>query len=304
MAEIPFIKMHGLGNDFVIVDIRQKPAALAPFLEEDSLNHLAIRFADRLGGVGCDQFILIEPARHKGTRAHLRFFNSDGSESGACGNGTRCVADFLFKESNTGESILLTTNAGTLEAWQEGSEYRIHVDMGKPFLNWRSIPLAMECDLLHLPLHLPNDLDHGQGAVGVGFGNPHAVFMVKDVNKLNIEAIGAKLEHDSLFPQRANIGFVQKLTDHQFRIRVWERGAGLTLACGSGASAAAVAILLRRLAIRNDDQPIELIPDGGLKYRTKAGDTQSLKAIWRMADDHLILSGPTAFSFQSSMDLD
>jgi len=267
-----FIKMHGAGNDFVVLDLRRGGAA--PTATE------AVAIADRHRGIGCDQIILIGPSKTGVTDLGLVFLNSDGSESGACGNGTRCVADLLMKERGA-DHLALETAAGILDC-ARGRDGRVTVDMGLARTEWRDIPLAEARDTLHLGI--------GEGPakdpVGVGMGNPHAVFFVADVAAIPIEAIGPRLERHKLFPERANIGFAEVRAPDRIRLRVWERGAGLTLACGSGACAALVAAVRRGLTKRK--ATLEL--DGG-----------TLEIEW-LENGHVLMTGPTAIAFHGTID--
>lgn len=272
MRPTDFIKMHGAGNDFVVLDLRHGGAA--PTARE------AIAIADRHRGIGCDQIILIGHAPTGVADLGLVFLNSDGSASGACGNGTRCVADYLMKERGA-DHLALETAAGILDC-ARGRDGRVTVDMGLARTEWRDIPLSEARDTLHLGI--------GEGPVkdpvGVSMGNPHAVFFVPDVAKVPIEAIGPKLEHNKLFAERANIGFAEVRAPDRIRLRVWERGAGLTLACGSGACAALVAAVRRGLAQRK--ATLEL--DGG-----------TLEVEW-LENGHVLMTGPTAISFRGTID--
>jgi diaminopimelate epimerase len=267
-----FVKMHGAGNDFVVLDLRG--GAPAPTAVE------AVAIADRHRGIGCDQIILIGPSKTGIADFGLTFLNSDGSESGACGNGTRCVADLLMQERGA-DHLGLETAAGILDC-ARGPDGRVTVDMGPARTDWREIPLAEPCDTLHLPI--------GEGPVrdpvAVGMGNPHAVFFVADVSGVAVERIGPKLERHKLFPARANIGFAEVRARDRIRLRVWERGAGLTLACGSGACAALVAAARRGLTGRQ----AQLDLDGG-----------TLEIEW-LKNGHVLMTGPTAIAFRGTMD--
>jgi diaminopimelate epimerase len=269
---IPFTKMHGLGNDFVVLDLRDGTAAP----DADA----ARAIADRRRGVGCDQLILIEPASITGADVRLRFLNSDGSESGACGNGTRCVASVLMGEAGA-DRLVMETLAGRLEAIPAPAG-ELTVDMGPALLDWRDIPLAEECDTLHL------DIAQGplEDPVAVNMGNPHSVFFVEDAEDIELGSFGPQIEHHPLFPERTNVEVATVIDRGRIRLRVWERGAGITLACGSGACATAVAAARRDLT----DRKVELIMDGG-----------SLTAEWR-EDNHVLLTGPVATSFTGVLD--
>ena len=273
MGKIPFLKMHGLGNDFVVLDGRR--AAIAVDAEA------ARGLADRRTGIGCDQVILLEPPRHPDAQVLMRIRNPDGGEAEACGNATRCVADLLRRE--TGDArVRIETVAGLLEAetMPDGS---VAVDMGPARTGWREIPLnrAMDTDRVELtlgPLAFP---------VCTNIGNPHATFFVNDAEAVDLAALGPVLEHDPLFSERANIGVAAVRDRRNMRLRVWERGAGITRACGSGACAALVAAHRRGLAERR--AAVEL--DGGI-----------LDIAWR-EDGHVIMTGPVALSFEGAFDV-
>ena len=218
MEPVPFEKMHGCGNDFVVLDGRRAPIPLTPAVLR--------RIGDRHRGVGFDQLLLIE--RDDDDDAKLRFFNTDGSESGACGNGTRCVARFLFDEG-AAPRLRLVVGERRLAA-ELLPDGRIAVVMGEPVLDWQQIPLATACDTLEVPLDVPGL----PRPVAVGLGNPHLVFLVPDLAPIDVESLGAKLEHHPILPERGNIGFAQLTGPDRLRLRVFERGAGLTLTYGSG----------------------------------------------------------------------
>jgi len=267
----PFIKMHGLGNDFVVVDARAQPFGV---------NAEAARaIANRRTGVGCDQLIIIEPSTR--ADAFMRIRNSDGGEVEACGNGARCVASLLLAETDATE-IRIETLAGILPAQAiEGTCFS--VGMGVPRFGWRDVPLAREMDTLHMDLSIgPASQPVLSDPVGLSMGNPHAVFFVADVANVDVVTVGPMLEHHPLFPERANIGIAQVIDRGQIRLRVWERGAGLTQACGSGACAAAVAAARRGLVERQ----VSMLMDGG-----------ELRVNWRDTDDMVLMSGPVATSF-------
>src|ERR1700712_2138444 len=203
---IPFIKMHGAGNDFVIVDERTSIIDFSP----EQVRHLA----DRRRGIGCDQFITLHPPPlHTDADLLMRIRNPDGSEAGACGNATRCVAELLFEQNGRPYQVIRTIS-GDLPA-ERLADGRIRVDMGLARLNWQDVPLAHEADTLHLPL--PGD------PAACGMGNPHATFFVADAETHPVTLDGPRWEHDPLFPQRANIGFAQVLAPDGMRLRVWER---------------------------------------------------------------------------------
>lgn len=268
---LPFNKMHGLGNDFVVIDARSRPVLL-----DDEQKR---RIADRRRGIGCDQLIVLE----RSTRADvfMRIYNPDGSEAGACGNATRCIAGRLMAERGV-EQIVVETISGLLET-RAADRGDIAVDMGEARTGWRDIPVAQECDTLHLPLALGPLSD----PVGVSVGNPHAVFFVPDISAIDLEKVGPELEHAPLFPQRANIEFVQLLAPDLLRMRVWERGAGITQACGSGACATLVAAARRGLTARKAD----VVLDGG-----------TLTVEW-LANNHVLMTGGWTTSYLGEIDV-
>lgn len=277
--QIPFRKMHGLGNDFVVLDAR-----VAPLLDARArplaLSPEATRaVGDRHRGVGFDQLITLEPAAD--ADLFLRFHNTDGSEAGACGNGTRCAASLVLAETGR-DRISIRTIAGMLGA-ERLADGTVRIDMGPPRLEWDAVPLAREMDTLHVPMQADGVSD----AACCSMGNPHATFFVEDLDALDIARIGPLLEHDPLLPDRANIGFVQVLARDHLRLIVWERGAGLTLACGSGACAALVNARRRGLA---DARCTVTLPGGDL-------------VIEQRADGHVLMSGPVATSFTGVLDL-
>jgi diaminopimelate epimerase len=269
-----FAKMQGCGNDFVVFDERSCALGLTAAR--------AAAIADRRTGIGCDQFITIEPPPPgSNADAFMRIRNPDGAEAGACGNATRCVADLLARETGRRTQVIRTV-AGNLAA-EVLADGRVEVDMGPARLDWSEIPLARAMDTLHL------DLARGKIAdpAAVGMGNPHATFFVDDLGALDVAALGADLERDKLFPERANIGFARIEAPDRIRLRVWERGAGLTLACGSGACAALVNAHRRGLTGRR----ASVVVDGG-----------ELEIEW-LTGGHVQMTGPVATSFTGEIDL-
>jgi diaminopimelate epimerase len=236
MSGLPFLKMHGLGNDFVILDDRAGKLGLTVERRRT--------IAHRQLGVGCDQLIVLEPPTERGADIFMRIYNPDGSEAGACGNATRCVASLVMDERRS-DQVTVQTISGLLES-QKAGKGLIAVDMGMARLDWRDIPVAGPCDTNHLPV----GLGPLQDPVGSNMGNPHATFFVDDLDAISLAELGPKLERHSFFPERANIGVAQMMSPSRLRLRVWERGTGLTLACGSGACAAGVAAARRGLAGR------------------------------------------------------
>ena len=266
MTQIPaasglaFMKMHGLGNDFVVIDSRGREAVMTA--------GLARAIGDRHRGVGFDQ--LAEIRGHDDADFALDFWNSDGSIAAACGNATRCVCDHIMTERDI-TSVRLVTARGHLAAVRR-ADGLVSVNMGAPQLGWAEVPLARAVDTLHLPM--PGD------PVAVGMGNPHAVFFVPDAEVVDLARLGPQVEHDPLFPQRTNVEFVTVTGPDRLRMRVWERGAGVTLACGSGVCAVTVAAHLRGLTGRS----VQIDADGG-----------TLEVDWR--DDGVWLAGPVAHAF-------
>lgn len=241
MSSLPFTKMHGLGNDFVILDLRGGLASPTPAL--------ARAIADRRRGVGFDQLITIEDEPTPGLAAYMGIFNPDGSRSGACGNATRCVAHILMQESGT-DAVTLRTDFGPL-ACRAASGGLVRVNMGAPKLDWQDIPLADASDTVRIDVKLgPIDNPSLWGPTAVNMGNPHAVFFVEDADTMAVEGLGPMIENHPMFPERTNVEFCHVIDRGRIRMRVWERGAGITLACGSGACAAVVAGVRRGLIDR------------------------------------------------------
>jgi diaminopimelate epimerase len=268
MAQRTFIKMHGLGNDFVVIDARERAIALSAAE--------ATAIADRHSGVGCDQLLILEkPAKPNLADVFMRILNADGSEAGACGNGTRCVADLLMRESGR-DRLVIETSAGLLDA-ERAPGGRVSVDMGPAKLDWRDIPLKEACDTARVPL----TLGPLKEPVAVNMGNPHAVFFVDDAAGIDLAALGPVLERHAMFPERANIEVAQLVGPDRVRLRVWERGVGITLACGSGACATAVAAARRGLTGRKSTIVLE---------------RGELEIEW-LKDGHVLMTGPVAVSF-------
>jgi diaminopimelate epimerase len=260
---LPFRKMHGAGNDFVILDSRGMAAVCTP--------DLARAIGDRHRGVGFDQ--LAEIRDGEGSDICLDFWNSDGSRAGACGNATRCVASEWMAETGR-DAVTIRTTRGVLSGEMRGDA--VWVNMGPPVLDWDQVPLARDIDLLHLPI--------AGDPVAVGMGNPHAVFFVDDIAEVDVAKRGAEVEHDPLYPQATNVEFVEVRARDEVRMRVWERGTGITLACGSGACAVAVAAHQRGLTERN----IRMEVDGGW-----------LELDWR--EDGVWMTGPVARVFDARL---
>jgi diaminopimelate epimerase len=271
----PFLKMNGLGNDFVVVEARS-----APF-DPSAAEVRAI--ADRASGVGCDQLISLAPSDK--ADAFVRFWNADGVEVDACGNGSRCVGLLLMQASGKDEAVF-ETRAGLLTAVKAG-EGKVSVDMGEPGLRWDQIPLSEAMDTRGIELQvgpIDNPILHTPGAVSMG--NPHVVFFVPDADTAPVREAGSLIERHPLFPEGVNVGFAQVKARDRIRLRVWERGAGLTKACGTGACAALVAASRRNLTGRK--ATLEL--DGG-----------DLVIEWRAEDDHVIMTGGATLDFAGTL---
>ncbi|MBL3585512.1 diaminopimelate epimerase [Rhodovulum sulfidophilum] len=257
---LPFMKMHGLGNDFVVIDRRQGGMPLSA--------GLVAAIADRHRGVGFDQLAVIEPAPDADAR--LVFYNADGSLSATCGNATRCIARHLIDQTGRRE-LTLVTERGRLSA-RDAGEGLTSVNMGPPILDWRGVPLADDVDLDRLPI--------AGEPVATGMGNPHCTFFVADAEAVDLETFGPEHEHHPLFPERTNVQVAHLAGPDRVRMRVWERGTGLTLASGSSSCAVAVAAARRGLTGRS----VTILLDGG-----------ELRIDWR--EDGVWMTGPTAHVF-------
>lgn len=277
MDEIDFIKMHGLGNDFVVIDARARAVPLDPALLR--------AVADRRFGIGFDQLIRIEPAKRAGSAAFMRIYNADGSEVDACGNATRCIGWLLMSETASTQ-VTVDTNAGRLVCSRAGAR-RITVDIGAPIFEWQQIPLACEMDSrqLHFNPPLPDIPGLVGPAVAANIGNPHCIFFVSDVTAIPVSEIGPLVEHHPLFPARVNVSFAEISAPDRIRLRVWERGVGITRACGTAACAVVAAAAQPGVARANRQAHVVL--DGG-----------TLEIDWRNEDNHIYMTGDTAMSFR------
>jgi diaminopimelate epimerase len=279
LANRPFIKMSGLGNEIVVVDMRRQAG---------TIDAADARAAARPNGAPYDQLMALYAPRTPGTDAYVRIYNNDGSEAGACGNGMRCVAELLFKEAGK-SALTLETTAGLLSCWKGDRPLISTVDMGKPRFAWNEIPLAKKfedtrvIDLRIGPIEEP--ILHSPSVVSMG--NPHAIFWVDDVASHDLRKIGPLVENHPIFPERANVSLAQVASREHLVIRTWERGAGLTKACGSAACAAAVAAA--RLGLVGRALTVAL-PGGELRIE------------WRTADDHVLMTGPVAFEYEGKFD--
>ena len=262
---LSFMKMHGLGNDFVVIDAREGRDPVTPAL--------ARALGDRHRGVGFDQLAVILPGQ--GTDFTLEFWNSDGSKAGACGNATRCVSDWMMRQLGRND-VSLTTERGTLAAVRR-ADGLVSVNMGAPILDAAAIPVAAD------PMALPLAGD----PVAVGMGNPHCIYFVEDAEAVDVAGLGPLIERDPIFPERTNVEFAAVVAPDHLRMRVWERGAGITLACGSGTCATAVAAHLRGLTGRH----VIVDVDGG-----------RLEIDWRA--DGVWMTGPTALVFTAELTAD
>ncbi|MGB3867547.1 MAG: diaminopimelate epimerase [Xanthobacteraceae bacterium] len=279
LANHAFAKMNGIGNEIVVLDLRQSGAAITA---EDAR---AIASPD---GVPYDQLMVLQPPRAAGTEAFVRIYNNDGSEAAACGNGMRCVARQTF--AATGQSALtFETRAGLINCWQGGAPGLYTVDMGPPRLGWKDIPLAEEFrDTRYIELQIgPIDKPILHSPSVVSMGNPHAIFWVDDIHDYDLARLGPLLENHPIFPERANITLAHIVDRDHIEMRTWERGAGLTRACGSAACATAVAAA----RLKRTGRVVQMTLPGG-----------ELTIEWRERDDHVLMTGPAAFEYEGRFD--
>lgn len=274
MNPLPFIKMHGLGNDFVVLDARRHSIALTP--------EAIRRLGDRRRGVGFDQLLTLLPS--DSAACYMRIDNSDGSSAGACGNGTRCVARLLLEESGAAE-VGIDSPGGLLHA-RRAPEGLVTVNMGAPRFGWRDVPLAREMDTLHVDLAVEAGGCRLSGPVALSMGNPHAVFFVDDAEAVPLEVVGPLVERHELFPDRANCSVANVRADGSIRLRVFERGAGITQACGSGTCATYAAARRRNLV----NGPARIDLDGG--------------SLWMDMNDkgEILMTGPASLSYRGEID--
>ena len=274
----PFVKMNGLGNEIVVLDLRAAPGLITA---------AEARAIARPGAVPFDQLMALYPPRTAGTEAFVRIFNSDGSEAGACGNGMRCIAALVSKATGK-KTLAFETPAGVAACMIETMPGTVTVDMGAPRLRWDEIPLAEEFrDTRAIELQIgpiDNPVLHSPSAVSMG--NPHVIFWVDDVAAHDLARFGPMLENHPIFPERANISLAQLAGPDHLIVRTWERGAGLTRACGSAACAAAVAAVRTK---RTGRQVRVTLPGGDLAVE------------WRESDDHVLMSGPVEFEFEGKL---
>lgn len=278
LANHPFVKMNGIGNEIVVVDMRRGGGPIA--VEE-------ARAAAGPQGAPYDQLMALYPPRTPGTDAFVRIYNNDGSEAGACGNGMRCVADIVSRESGK-DALAFETAAGVLNCWKSAGGM-FTIDMGVPRFKWNEIPLAEEFrDTRAIELQIgPIDKPMLHSPSAVSMGNPHAIFWVDDVNAYDLPRFGPLLENHPIFPERANITLAHIVARDHIVIRTWERGAGLTKACGSAACATAVAAA----RLRRTERKVRVTLPGG-----------ELTIEWRASDDHVLMTGPVAFEYEGRFD--
>ncbi len=267
--KIPFKKMHGLGNDFVVIDARAENIPLTPAQSR--------AIADRKRGIGCDQLLVMKPASNQSADFFMEVINSDGTVDSICGNGTRCVAR-LFMDETGRNTAKIETGAGILIA-EDNNGNAVCVNMGQPQFTDAIIPMAGTHDTSNVTF---NEFPELPSAVVVNMGNPHTVFFVPDAEAVDLAAIGPHLENHVFFPKRTNVEFCHIIDAHKIRMRVWERGTGITEACGSGASSVLVAAVRRGLV----KDYAEIVLDGG-----------NLHIEWRDSDNCVYMTGPTAFAF-------
>ena len=279
LGNLAFVKMNGLGNEIVVVDLRARPGEISA---------AEARAVAGPRGAHYDQLMALHAPRTPGTDAYVRIYNNDGSEAGACGNGMRCVAELLFKETGK-RALTLETAAGLLSCWKGDQPLVSTVDMGKPRFAWNEIPLAEKFDDTRaIALQIGSTAKpilHSPSVVSMG--NPHAIFWVDDVGAYDLGKLGPRLETHPIFPERANISLAQVVSRDCLVVRTWERGAGLTKACGSAACAAAVAAV--RLGLTGRTVTVTL-PGGDLRIE------------WRAHDDHVLMTGPVAYEYEGKFD--
>jgi diaminopimelate epimerase len=279
LANHPFVKMNGLGNEIVVVDMRARADVIAA---------ADAAAAAQPRGVPYDQMMVLQAPRSPGTDAYVRIYNRDGSQAGACGNGMRCVADLLFKETGR-RRLAVETSSGVLSCWKGDRPLTWTVDMGVPRFAWNEIPLAEKfADTRTIELQIgPIDAPVLHSPSALSMGNPHAIFWVEDVSVHDLGKIGPLIENHPMFPERANISLAQVCSRDHIIVRTWERGAGLTKACGSAACAAAVAAA--RLN-RTGCKVTVTLPGGDLSIE------------WRENDDHVLMTGPVEYEYEGRFD--
>jgi diaminopimelate epimerase len=281
LANHSFVKMNGLGNEIVVVDMRADE-------DKGDVTAADARAAAQPRGVPYDQLMALYPPRTPGTDAYVRIFNRDGSEAGACGNGMRCVAELLFRETGR-RAAAIETKSAVLDCWKGETPLMSTVDMGKPRFAWNEIPLSEKFeDTRSIELQIgPLDQPVLHSPSVLSMGNPHAIFWVEDVNGYDLGKIGPLLEQHPMFPEGANISLAQVRSRERIMVRTWERGAGLTRACGSAACATAVAAA----RLRRTGRKVAVVLPGG-----------ELAIEWREGDGHVLMTGPVAYEFEGRFD--
>ena len=272
MPKINFIKMHGLGNDFVIIDKRYQNIAIT--------KDFIVKLSDRKSGAGCDQLIIISLSKQVKIDAVIEIFNSNGDKAEACGNGTRCVAKLLFDETKKKE-INILSDYGILKATNK-DDGNISVNLGKLSTEWEKIPMSEKIDTLNIPIKI-NGFSNG---IAVNIGNPHIIFFGKDIDDVDLEKLGPVIENDKFFPDKTNVEIVEVLDNKKIKMRVWERGVGITLACGSGACASVYAGQLKKLL----DNNVEVLLERGSLFIS-------------IEKNEAILTGPAEISFYGSIEI-
>ena len=272
MQKINFIKMHGLGNDFVIIDKRP--------IKINITKELINKLSDRKTGAGCDQLITINSSNREDIDAYIEIFNSSGDRAEACGNGTRCVAKLLFEESKKKE-INILSDAGILNTTKI-DERNISVNLGKISTNWEKIPLSKKINTLSIPIKI----EGFSNGIAVNIGNPHIIFFGKNINNVDLAKIGPTIENHKLFPKKTNVEIIEIVNKKKIKMRVWERGSGLTSACGSGACASVYAGQLINL-LEND---VEVLVERGSLFIS-------------IKNDEGIMTGPAEISFYGSIEI-
>ena len=272
MKKIKFIKMHGLGNDFVIIDKRSSNIKIT--------ENLIKKLSDRRTGAGCDQLITIDNSDNKNVDVSIKIFNPSGDSAEACGNGTRCVAKLLFLENQNIKTLKILSDAGILIAKQ--NEANISINMGQISTYWKTIPLSEEVDTLNIPIQVDG---FGKG-VCVNIGNPHVVFFGNSIENIDLENLGPMIEKHKFFLNKTNVEFVEVINSEKIKMRVWERGAGITLACGSGACAAVYAGWKKNLIENNAEVQLE---KGSLQIN--------------IINEEAIMTGPAEISYNGYVEI-
>ncbi len=279
--KLHFTKMHGIGNDFIVLDHTKSPFQLTKEIIQ-SLSHRQL-------GIGFDQLLIVEISTLKDVDFKYRIFNQDGNEVEQCGNGARCFYRFVKDNHLTDKaSIRVETKSGVIEL-TEDDEHMIEVNMGEPIFNPKLIPFISDTEKNEYSISI--DLPDQKGLINIAalsMGNPHAVITVEDINKAHVKTLGAYLESHALFPKRVNVGFMEIVTPHHIRLRVFERGVGETLACGTGACAAAVSGIKRHLLTT----PVKVDMTGG-----------SLSIDWKGDTNPVMMKGPAVTIFEGDIEI-